>query len=185
MAQTLIYTVTGLLFAWMFASFFGLFLDPGNLSFWTQSVMWTLIAAVVWAPVLVFGINPLDEPAVFESSLSAGAPADGTAADGTATDDPADVEPFVPPSAYPLPSRTETRSAPMASAPVASAPVVTASDESGDEADRSESGSSHSDHSKTPDAADGSSGTDFPIPPLASRSLPPLDPNWDPWPEDE
>jgi hypothetical protein len=41
----------------------GIFLDNANLAFWTNSLMWTLLAIVLWGPALAFIVNPLTKGA--------------------------------------------------------------------------------------------------------------------------
>lgn len=47
---------------WTAISMISLFVDPDNLAFWTQSVLWSLLVLVVWAPIMAFFINPFQQP---------------------------------------------------------------------------------------------------------------------------
>ncbi len=46
---------------WTAISMVSLFVDPENLAFWTQSVLWSLLVLIVWAPIMAFFINPFQE----------------------------------------------------------------------------------------------------------------------------
>ena len=55
--RRLLSILTPLVAFWALASFAGTMLDPGNAGFWTQSLMWSLIASMVVAPFFVFSRN--------------------------------------------------------------------------------------------------------------------------------
>ena len=56
------YTFSVIVMVWTAISMISLFVDPERLAFWTQSVLWSLLILVVWAPVMAFFINPFKEP---------------------------------------------------------------------------------------------------------------------------
>jgi peptidoglycan/LPS O-acetylase OafA/YrhL len=47
---------------WTAISMVSLFVDPENLAFWTQSVLWSLLVLVVLAPIMAFFFNPFQTP---------------------------------------------------------------------------------------------------------------------------
>ncbi|HHP7238425.1 hypothetical protein [Longibacter sp.] len=56
------YVLSVCLVVWTAVSLVSLFVDQSRLGFWTESVMWSLLALVVWAPVMAFFINPFQDP---------------------------------------------------------------------------------------------------------------------------
>lgn len=64
LGRTVVYAISVAIGVWLFASLFGLFLDTGNLTFWTRSVMAAFIVTMLWTPVLVFLQNPMEDPAL-------------------------------------------------------------------------------------------------------------------------
>lgn len=56
------YAFSVIAMVWTAISMISLFVDPEHLAFWTQSVLWSLLILVVWAPVMAFFINPFQEP---------------------------------------------------------------------------------------------------------------------------
>ncbi|NBC87621.1 MAG: hypothetical protein GVY25_15655 [Bacteroidetes bacterium] len=65
--RILAYVVSVGLVVWTAVSMVSLFVDQSRLSFWTQSVMWSLLALVVWAPVMAFWVNPFQDPSLQSS----------------------------------------------------------------------------------------------------------------------
>jgi len=56
------YTFSVVLMVWTAISMISLFVDPERLAFWTQSVLYSLLILVVWAPIMAFFVNPFEEP---------------------------------------------------------------------------------------------------------------------------
>lgn len=95
--RRIVYGASVLLGLWLFASLFGLFLDTGNLAFWTQSVMVAFIVTLVWTPLVVFFANPFDTPRPAERTPAEHSPVPSNATE--VLDFLADREhTFVPPS---------------------------------------------------------------------------------------
>lgn len=65
--RILAYVVSVGLVVWTAVSLVSLFVDQSRLAFWTESVMWSLLALVVWAPVMAFGVNPFEDPSLQSS----------------------------------------------------------------------------------------------------------------------
>lgn len=61
------YAFSGIAVVWTAISLVGLFVYPENLAFWTQSVLWSLLVLLVWAPVMTFVVNPFDDPALADA----------------------------------------------------------------------------------------------------------------------
>jgi hypothetical protein len=62
--RILAYVVSVGLVVWTAISLVSLFVDQSRLPFWTESVMWSLLALVVWAPVMAFWVNPFQDPSL-------------------------------------------------------------------------------------------------------------------------
>lgn len=58
------YVFSVVVVGWTAISMVSLFTDPEHLGFWTQSVLWSLLVLVVWAPVMTFLVNPFQDPAL-------------------------------------------------------------------------------------------------------------------------
>ena len=56
------YAFSVIAIVWTAISMISLFVDPERLAFWTQSVLWSLLILVVWAPIMAFFVNPFEEP---------------------------------------------------------------------------------------------------------------------------
>jgi len=65
--RILAYVVSVGLVVWTAVSLVSLFVDQNRLAFWTESVMWSLLALVVWAPVMAFWVNPFQDPSLQSS----------------------------------------------------------------------------------------------------------------------
>ncbi|PEN15213.1 hypothetical protein CRI94_02730 [Longibacter salinarum] len=62
------YVFSGFVVVWAAVSLISLFVDQARLSFWTQSVMWSLLVLLIWAPVMAFFINPFNDPAIQDTT---------------------------------------------------------------------------------------------------------------------
>jgi len=58
------YVFSVVVVGWTAISMVSLFTDAEHLNFWTQSVLWSLLVLVVWAPVMTFLVNPFQDPAL-------------------------------------------------------------------------------------------------------------------------
>jgi hypothetical protein len=61
------YAFSGIAVVWTAISLVSLFVYPEHLAFWTQSVLWSLLVLLVWAPVMTFVVNPFDDPALADA----------------------------------------------------------------------------------------------------------------------
>jgi hypothetical protein len=86
--RRLLSILTPLVAFWALASFAGTMLDPGHAGFWTQSLMWSLIASMVVAPFFVFSRNQTSRSA---TTAQAARPERSASTEPT---DPSDEEPF-------------------------------------------------------------------------------------------
>jgi len=109
-ARVVTYALSGLLTLWLFGSLFGLFLQSDQIAFWGQSLMWSFIATILVAPLLVFVVNPFQNPVLVEEGS-----------------EDESVEPFIPEEAY-APSFLETPTEQDAPAPTSLADERTRED---------------------------------------------------------
>lgn len=58
------YVFSVVVVGWTAISMVSLFTDAEHLNFWTQSVLWSLLVLVVWAPIMTFLVNPFQDPAL-------------------------------------------------------------------------------------------------------------------------
>lgn len=86
--RRLLSILTPLVAFWALASFAGTMFDPGNAGFWTQSLMWSLIASMVVAPFFVFSRNQTSSRSA--TSKQAARPERSPAAETSSDEEPFD-----------------------------------------------------------------------------------------------
>lgn len=60
--RTAAYVFSVVAVVWTAISMVSLFVNQANIAFWGYSVLWSLIVLVIWAPIMTFFVNPLQEP---------------------------------------------------------------------------------------------------------------------------
>ena len=174
-SQLLFYAGSVLLLLWIGTSITGLFVDRGNLTFWTWSVMWALLATVLWAPIVVFVLDPFNRPepprapSSTDEESGEASPSD-PAPQESATGDSA--EPFVVPDAAPNFQDADAQDADAQDADAQEDDPLNA------DADASASTGESSDARR-------SSESPGDLPTLSARTNPRSTEDWNPWPPEE
>lgn len=96
--RTAAYVVTGGILLWLVVSLAGIFVDQANLAFWTTSLMWTLLAIILWGPALAFIVNPMKKAVASDPVQPGEANATLAPVADVSRSDGAELEREVPPS---------------------------------------------------------------------------------------